>query len=44
MKQSAFSHFDTTNQGLIEKYCGGCDQKWLWPPWSQGDWMNEWMN
>ena len=23
---------------------GGCGYKWLWPPWSQGEWMNEWMN
>ena len=29
---------------LIEKYWRGCGQKWLWPPWSQGEWMNEWMN
>ena len=25
---------------MIEKY-GGCGQKCLWPPWSQGEWMNE---
>ena len=21
-----------------------CGQKWLWPSWSQGKWMSEWMN
>ena len=26
---------------LIEKYWGCCGQKWLWPPWSRGEWMNE---
>ena len=20
-----------------------CGQKWLWPSWSQGEWMSEWM-
>ena len=25
---------------FIEKYWGGCGQKWLWSPWSQGEWMN----
>ena len=20
-----------------------CDQKWLWPSWSQGEWMSECM-
>ena len=33
MKQSAF---------LMGKYWSGFDQKWLWPPWSQVDWRNEW--
>ena len=26
------------------KILGWCGQKWLWPSWSQGEWMNEWMN
>ena len=25
-------------------YWGGCGQKWLWSPWSQGKWMNDWMS
>ena len=44
MKQSTFLHVDIKNQELIEKYQGGCVYKWLWPPWSQGKWINEWMN
>ena len=20
-----------------------CGQKWLWPSWSQSEWMSEWM-
>ena len=23
------------------KILGGSGQKWLWPPWSQGEWMHE---
>ena len=26
------------------KILGWCGQKWLRPSWSQGEWMNEWMN
>ena len=26
------------------KSWGECGQKWLWPPWSQGEWINEWLN
>ena len=26
------------------KILGWCGQKWLWPSWSQGEWMNEWIN
>ena len=26
---------------MIEKYQGGSSQKWLQPPWSQGECMNE---
>ena len=26
------------------KILGGCAQKLLWPHWSQGKWMNEWMS
>ena len=36
MKQSTFLHVDTRNYELIEKHWG-----WLWPLWSQGEWMNE---
>ena len=27
-----------------KKYWGWSGHKWLWPPWSQGEWMNGWMN
>ena len=26
------------------KILGWCGQKWLQPSWSQGEWMNEWIN
>ena len=38
-----FLHVHTRNQELIE-ILGWCGQKWLWPSWSQGEWMNEWIN
>ena len=37
-------HVGIRNEEFIEKYWNGCGQKWLWPPWSQGEWMNEWVN
>ena len=41
MKVSTFLYVDIR---VDKKYWGWCGQKWLWPPWSQGEWMNEWMN
>ena len=29
---------------VARKILGWCDQKWLWPSWSRGEWINEWTN
>ena len=29
---------------VVKLILGWCGQKWLWPSWSQGECMNEWMN
>ena len=33
-----FLHVDTRN---YRKILGGCGQKWLWPPWLQGEFVHE---
>ena len=44
MKSSIFLHVDNKKLRVHRKILGWCGQKWLWPSWSQGEWMNEWIN